>query len=91
MDVDDATGRDVDDGLGQQQAIGHDDHEFRLQGAKLRLSLGRFQGFGLENRHIGLLRQLLHGAGHEFTATTRRPIGLRVDGANLMAAGQERL
>ena len=69
MQVKAAERRRVQDGLGQDEAIGDDNGYVGAKRCELLLHLGAAQGFWRENRQRGFLRKGVHGGFSGFHAT----------------------
>lgn len=91
MQVDASPCGDIQDSLGQNQAIGHHDHQPGFERGQRGLLGFILQAVWLENRDVVLQGKLLDRAGLQLSAPPRRPVGLAVDTDNLVRTVQQRL
>ena len=79
MAVDAAQPWRIEHGLRQDQAIGHDHHQVRLQRGQLRLSRRITQCLRLQHRNVVLHGELFDRAGHQLLAAPGRAVRLGID------------
>ncbi|RMU78088.1 hypothetical protein ALP24_05654 [Pseudomonas syringae pv. aptata] len=91
MAVDATQARNIQHHLRQDQAVGDDHHQIRLQRCQFSLRSRIAQCGRLHDRYVVLQRQLLDRAGHQLLSTTGRAIGLGVHGNDLVRAVEQGL
>ena len=90
MNVDAAEARDVEHGLRQEEAIGGDHHDLRLDGGDSRLRRRILQCQRLEHLDATLHRQPLDGRRLQAHPPPPRPVGLGEDEAHLVPRRHDR-
>ena len=90
MDVDAAKARGLEYRLGEQQAIGHHDHQVGIQGGQLCLGLWGAQTGWLQHGQLMLLSQLLDRAGGQLVTASGWAIRLSVGCDYVEASFQQR-
>ena len=78
MDVDASLGRNVDDSLGKNQPIGHDDHQIRSECPESIYRTGLLERFGLKYRNSSCFGHTFDGCRNDLSPPALGSIGLRV-------------
>jgi hypothetical protein len=85
MDVEDAVTRGVENGLRQDQSIGHDHGGIGVEGLESRLFLRTLETLWREHKYARLLGRLMHRRFTHAHAAPGRTRRLGVNGGNLVA------
>jgi len=83
--------RRIQNGLGQDQTIGHNNSDIRVERCKLRLRFGGFQRNGVTYQQPQSLCPLLNRAGAVLFASPRRARRLAIDGGDFVAGQDQRI
>ena len=78
-------GRDIQYRLGQDQAVGRDDHYIGFEMGQFLLRFFRFEAQGLKHGNVGVQGHLLDRARHQFAPSPGRAVRLTVNADNVMA------
>ena len=87
--VDTAQTRNIEHGLRQDQAIGHDHHQIRLERGQFGLGLRRTQSGRLHDSNRVFQRELLDRAWHQLLPAPGRTIRLGVNRDDLVRAVEQ--